>query len=59
MEINSNYQQNANTSVEILMFLNNWISHHIRETDSKFGNFVEVQNLTKRFNREHPKQKTT
>ena len=54
LEISNNYRQDANTSIEILMFLNNWINHHIRETDSKLGEFVEVQNLAKRINRECP-----
>ena len=43
--IGNNYQRGADTSIEILMFLNNWINHHIRETDTKFGDFFEIQNL--------------
>ena len=52
LEIYKNYNQDANTSIEVLMFLNNWINHHIRETDSKFGEFVEIQKLGKRMNQE-------
>ena len=51
LEIYKNYSQDANTSIEVLMFLNNWINHHIRETDSKFGEFVEIQKLGKRMNK--------
>ena len=53
IEINKNYKQDANTSAEILVFLNNWIKHHICETDSKLGRFVDVQNLGNRRHRLH------
>ena len=48
LDIRKNYRQDATTSIQILMFLNNWIIHHIRQSDAQLGNFVEVQNLTKR-----------
>jgi hemerythrin len=41
-------KQDADTYLEIMVFLNNWITHHIGETDTKFGNFVEALNFRKR-----------
>ena len=37
IEIINNYKQNASTAAEILVCLNNWIKHHICETDIKSG----------------------
>ena len=37
MEISRSYNQDANTSIDVLIFLNNWVNHHIRLTDSKLG----------------------
>jgi hemerythrin len=51
MEFKSTYQQKANISVELLWFLCNWVTHHIRETDAKFGEFVDMQNIRKRMSK--------
>jgi hemerythrin len=48
LEFQKNYEQNSNHSVELLWFLCNWVTHHIRETDAKFGEFVDVQNIRKK-----------
>jgi hemerythrin len=37
MEISRSYNQDANTSIDVLIFLNNWVNHHIRLTDAKLG----------------------
>jgi len=50
-EIRKCYKQQANVSVELLWFLCNWISHHIRETDAEFGRFVDVHNIRKRISK--------
>lgn len=33
-------KSDASTAVELLWFLCNWVTHHIRETDADFGRFV-------------------
>jgi len=45
LEIYQHHKQDANTSADVLLTFNNWISHHFTETDTKFGNYVEVQRL--------------
>ena len=45
-EIRNDYEQNAKNSVELLLFYNNYINHHVRETNRKFGSFVEANHLT-------------
>lgn len=37
LEISRSYKQDANTSIDVLIFLNNWVNHHIRLTDAKLG----------------------
>ena len=44
-EFKKDYKRNENISVELLWFLCNWVTHHIRETDAEFGRFVDVQNI--------------
>jgi hemerythrin len=51
LEFKASYQQNVTFSVEILSFLGNWITHHILETDIKFGHFVDVQNIRNRIHK--------
>jgi hemerythrin len=46
-EFKLTHQQN-DTYVEILSFLSNWVTHHILETDVKFGSFIDVQRIRKR-----------
>lgn len=41
-EFARDFQHNANSSVELLWFLCNWVTHHIRETDADFGRFIDV-----------------
>ena len=42
----NNYKKNERISVELLWFLCNWVTHHIRETDAEFGRFPDVRNGT-------------
>lgn len=37
-------KKDTNRSVKFLLFVNNWINHHIRGTDARFGTFVQAQN---------------
>jgi len=37
LEISRSYRQDANTSIDVLIFLNNWVNHHIRLTDAQLG----------------------
>lgn len=37
-------------AVEIITFLSNWVSHHILNTDARFGRFLDEQNLRKKLN---------
>ena len=45
LEFKQEYEHNANVSVELLWFLCNWVTHHIRQTDAEFGRFIDVQNI--------------
>ena len=51
LEFQSKYRKNESVSVEILWFLCNWVTHHILETDAKFGQFIEVQNIRNKVSR--------
>lgn len=42
-EIRNSYEQNANNSVELLMFYGNYINHHVRETNRRFGSYIEAK----------------
>lgn len=42
------YSKNPGTSVALLWFLCNWVTHHIQETDVKFGRYLETQNKRRR-----------
>jgi len=46
-EFKKSYKPTADASVEILWFLCNWVTHHIRETDAKFGRFMDIENVSK------------
>lgn len=52
IEIRKQYTQDAYNSVEILIFLNNYVNHHIREADKKFGSFVDGIRLKTMANKE-------
>lgn len=47
IEFKKEQQRNANVSVELIWFLCNWVTHHIRETDAEFGRFIDVHNIRK------------
>jgi len=47
-EFKREYKRNARISVELLWFLCNWVTHHIRETDAEFGRFVDVHKIRSR-----------
>jgi hemerythrin len=53
LKIYDNYED-INTFIKLLMFLNNWIYHHIRETDANFGHFVGIQEPDEIVSRECP-----
>jgi len=36
---------NTNEFIDILMFFNNWVYRHIRDADSKFGDFLRAESL--------------
>jgi len=44
-EFQKNYREHEHVSVEILWFLCNWVTHHILETDAKFGEFLDIQSI--------------
>jgi hemerythrin len=58
-------KQNKNLPIELLWFLCNWVTHHIRETDAEFGRFYDVHSLSQRIKqrsqpgapRSHPRTK--
>ena len=52
LEFQKNHKHNSNNSVDLLWFLCNWVTHHIRETDAEFGRFVDVVNIRKRIDKE-------
>ena len=48
IEFKNNFEKNKNLSIELLWFLCNWVTHHMRETDAEFGRFVDIYNIHKR-----------
>lgn len=42
------YKHSARISVELLWFLCNWVTHHIKETDAEFGRFVDSQQIRRK-----------
>ena len=40
--LQKNHGNNADTSVETIWFLCNWVTHHIRETDAKLVCFIDA-----------------
>jgi len=55
-EFSKEQKRNANISVELIWFLCNWVTHHIRETDAEFGRFVDIHNIRKRGSKSVPEQ---
>ena len=51
LEFKKTFKQNKNTQIELLWFLCNWVTHHMRETDAELGRFIDIQNINKRMNR--------
>lgn len=51
LELQKNYHQKANISIELLWFLCNWVTHHIRETDAELGRFLDIVKIRKRLTR--------
>jgi hemerythrin len=47
-ELRDTFKKNKNVSIELLWFLCNWVTHHLRETDAEFGRFVDMYNIQKR-----------
>ena len=54
LELHKKYQQGANVSIELLWFLCNWVTHHIRETDADLARFLDVCNIRKRLQKQQP-----
>ena len=48
LEFQKKSAQRENVSVEILWFLCNWVTHHMLETDVKFGEFMDIRNIRKK-----------
>jgi hemerythrin len=46
------FKLNKNVPIELLWFLCNWVTHHLRETDAEFGRFVDIRNIHLRLNKE-------
>ncbi|GFO69095.1 hypothetical protein GMLC_26740 [Geomonas limicola] len=44
----ANYTNSEGTSIELLWFLCNWVTHHLRETDAELAQFIEVHKIQKR-----------
>lgn len=42
-QLKDKHALDADSSVELLWFLCNWVTHHIRETDADFGRFLDAQ----------------
>jgi hemerythrin len=51
LELQKNYHQKANVSIELLWFLCNWVTHHIKETDAELGRFLDIVNIRRRLSR--------
>ena len=47
-EFKKEHKLNAQVSAELLWFLCNWVTHHIRETDAEFGRYVDLHNIRTR-----------
>lgn len=46
-EFSKEQRGNPDISVELLWFLCNWVTHHIRETDAEFGRYVDLHKIRK------------
>ena len=42
------FRKNKNISIEILWFLCNWVTHHMRETDEELGRHVGIHTINKK-----------
>jgi len=47
-ELQKTQKENRNFSIELLWFLCNWVSHHIRETDAALGRFLDGVRLRRK-----------
>ncbi|HJV67434.1 MAG TPA: bacteriohemerythrin [Geomonas sp.] len=47
-ELQNNLRQDRKITIELVWFLCNWVSHHIRETDAEFGRFMDGVRMRKR-----------
>ncbi|HBG06424.1 MAG: hemerythrin [Geobacteraceae bacterium GWC2_58_44] len=51
LELQNKSKTSSGISVELLWFLCNWVTHHMRETDAEFGRYVDLRNIRKRTGR--------
>jgi hemerythrin len=47
-DFRENQSKKGNTSIELLWFLCNWTTHHLRETDADLGRFLDLHKLQKK-----------
>lgn len=47
-ELQKTQKENRNFSIELLWFLCNWVSHHIRETDAELGRFLDGASIRRK-----------
>lgn len=50
-DFKANYTNSEGTSIELLWFLCNWVTHHLRETDAELGRFIELHKIQKRLHK--------
>ena len=46
LQIQTKYKHDANSSVETIWLLCNWITHHIREADAGLAGFIDIQHAS-------------
>ena len=51
LDFKKNFNQRRDVSVELLWFLCNWVTHHVRVTDAAFGHHIDVHNINKKMAR--------
>jgi len=54
LKFNEDSKQGKNISIELLWFLCNWVTHHLRETDLEFGRFFDIRQINRRVTKENP-----
>ena len=42
------FRQNEESPAEMLSFIGNWVTHHILDTDAKFGNFLALKKVSRK-----------